>query len=55
MHCSHRRNLTTFPVPHHGEAGPWADETLDPVVLKSSQLIDPDWDDGIMPGPVVII
>lgn len=55
VHCSHRRNLTAFPFPHHSEASPWADETLGPVVSKSSQLIDPDWDDGIMPGPVVII
>lgn len=55
VHCNHRRNLTTFPVPHHGEAGPWADETLGLVVSNSSQLIDPDWDDGIVPVPVMII
>jgi hypothetical protein len=55
VHCSRRKSPRAFPVPHHGEEGLWADGPLGPVAPKSSQLTDPDWDGGTMPGPVTVI
>jgi len=52
VHYSHKKSPTAFPVHHRGEADPWADGTLGPVVLMSDQLTGPNWDGDTVPGPV---